>query len=183
MDDKLELVLNRVIDWLKYEDAKNAALITLDGVGLGVLLQWLSVSKLPAVLCHWLHGSLAALLLSLLLALSSVYPVLKAGRLHAYMAQRRKHRLNKKTDWKPNILFFADIAGQEAKEYLKDFQAASGKDDNGTDLDFAYAKQIVANAEIALLKLRIFEAAFAVSFLGFVVACGVAVANFIALSP
>ena len=42
MEERLEQVLDRVIDWLKYEEVKNAALLTLDGVGLGVILQWLS---------------------------------------------------------------------------------------------------------------------------------------------
>jgi hypothetical protein len=76
MEDRLERVLNRVIDWIKYEEAKNAALITLDGVGGGVILQWLNVSqgKMVMVLSPWLKGSLAALLISLLVRFPASIP-------------------------------------------------------------------------------------------------------------
>lgn len=62
MGDGLEQVLNRVIDWVKYEEAKNAALITMNGVGAGVILQWLSSSSVSATLGRCLKGSSVALL-------------------------------------------------------------------------------------------------------------------------
>ncbi len=79
MEDRLERVLNRIIDWVKYEEAKNAALITLDGVGAGVILQWLNVSQGPVsmALSICLKGSLAAYLISMLVSLFSFYPVIK----------------------------------------------------------------------------------------------------------
>jgi hypothetical protein len=174
MEDRLERVLNRVIDWIKYEEAKNAALITLDGVGGGVILQWLNVSqgKMVMVLSPWLKGSLAALLISLLVALSGFYPVIKGKRLHRYFARRRPHP-TEYTGQRSNILFFGDIAGAEPEAYLKDLHAAVGAP---AEIELAYAREIVTNAEIALMKLRVFEAAFVVSFLGFIVACAAAVA-------
>lgn len=69
--DSLDGVLNRVIDWLKYEEAKNAALVALNGAGAGVILQWLSqTGNSASLLSPWLKGSLAALLLSLILHFS-----------------------------------------------------------------------------------------------------------------
>lgn len=171
MDDGLEQVLNRVIDWVKYEEAKNAALITLNGVGAGVILQWLSSPKVSMTLARCLKGSLAALLISLLVALSSFYPVQKGKRLHRYFA-RRRGRPTENTEWGPNILFFGDIAGREPEAYLDAFQSAVRVPH---EIELAYAQEIVTNAEIALLKLRVFEAAFVASFLGFIVICVAAV--------
>jgi hypothetical protein len=70
MEDKLDQVLDRVIDWLKYEEAKNAALVTLDGVGLGVILQWLGMQS-GQKLSVLLRTSQAALLLSSIVAMST----------------------------------------------------------------------------------------------------------------
>lgn len=175
MEDRLERVLNRIIDWVKYEEAKNAALITLDGVGAGVILQWLNVSQGPVsmALSSCLKGSLAAYLISMLVSLFSFYPVIKGDKLHRYIA-RCRGRLPESTGWRPNILYFRDIAGTEPEAYLKDFRAAAGAP---AEIELAYAREIVTNAEIALLKLRVFEVAFLVSFLGFIVTIGAAVAH------
>jgi hypothetical protein len=154
MEDRLERSLNRITDWLKYEEAKNAALITLDGVGAGLILQWLSGgSAQTAGVTPWLKGSLVALLISLLISLSSFYPVTKG---------------------KNNILFFYDIARTEPEDYLTDLSAAV-KDP--ARIQLAYAREIVTNSEIAVLKLRVFKAAFLFSLLGFIVTIGATVAH------
>ena len=171
LKDGLEQTLNRVIDWVKYEEAKNAALITLNGVGAGVILQWLSSPKVSAILARCLKGSFVALSTSLLVALSSFYPVRKGKWLHRYFAWRRG-RLAENTELGSNILFFGDIAGKEPEAYLDDFHSAVQVPH---EMELAYAQEIVANAEIALLKLRVFEAAFVASFLGFMVICVAAV--------
>ena len=66
------------------------------------------------------------------------------------------------------LVFFADIAGSDPEAYLKEFRIAVGEPGNGTPLESDYAREIVANAEIAVLKLRLFEAAFLFSFLAFI---------------
>ena len=164
MEEKLEPVLNRVIDWLKYEEAKNGALVTLNGVGVGVIVQWLS-SASPALL-PWLKVSLVVLLLSIIIALFSFYPVLKGDKLHRIAARRRARAASK-----PSVLFFAHIAGSDPKDYLNEFRAAAGESSASTLLELDYAEQIVAISEIAVLKLRLFEAAFLFSVLAFILAC------------
>lgn len=168
LKDGLEQTLNRVVDWVKYEEAKNAALVTLDGVGVGVVLQWLSNPGVSVALARWLKGSSVALLASLLFALSSFYPVLGGETLHRCIARRKRRPVENVTKSRPNILFFGDIAGAEPETYLKDFRSAVVVPH---EIELAYAKEIVTNAEIALFKLRVFEAAFALSFLGFMVIC------------
>ena len=166
MEERLERVLNRVIDWLKYEEAKNAALVTLDGVGVGVIAQWLS--NVSPALSPWLKGSLVILLLSIIIALFSFYPVLKGEKLHRNAARRRER--SRRTESKPNVLFFADIAGSDPEIYLKEFRLVVGEAGSGTLLELDYAREIVVNAEIAVLKLRLFKAAFLVSCLAFILA-------------
>lgn len=175
MEDKLEAVLSRIIDWLKYEEAKNAALITLDGVSAGVILQLLSASGIPKALSPWLKGSLVALLLSLIVALLSFYPVLRGEKLHKWAARRRNRRLEECAKWKPGLLYFADIAGDKEDLYLNDFHAAVRASGSTTSFELDYAHEIITNAEIAVMKLRFFEAGFVFTLLGLIAACVAAV--------
>jgi hypothetical protein len=178
MEDRLERLLNQVTDWVKYEEAKNAALITLDGVGAGMILQWLSVSRQHAAVTPWLTGSMVALLISLLISLSSFYPVTKGKKLRAYIARNRgrPQEDTKQEDTKrgPNILFFYDIAACTPEGYLKDLGAAV---EEPAKIQLAYAQEIVTNSQIARLKLRLFEFAFLFSLLGFIVTIGATVAH------
>lgn len=175
MEDKLEAVLSRIIDWLKYEEAKNAALITLDGVSAGVILQLLSASGIPKALSPWLKGSLVALLLSLIVALLSFYPVRTGEKLHKWAARRRNRRLEECAKWKPGLLYFADIAGDKEDLYLNDFHAAVRASGSTTSFELDYAHEIITNAEIAVMKLRFFEAGFVFTLLGLIAACVAAV--------
>lgn len=176
MEDELEAVLSRIIDWLKYEEAKNAALITLDGVSAGVILQLLSASGIPKALSPWLKGSLVALLLSLIVALLSFYPVRRGEKLHKWAAARRRNRrLKERAKWKPSLLYFADIAGDKEDLYLNDFHAAVRASGSTTSFELDYAHEIITNAEIAVMKLRFFEAGFVFTLLGLIAACVAAV--------
>jgi hypothetical protein len=179
VESHLEGVLNRVVDWLKYEEAKNGALVTLDGVGAGVILQWLSInSNATSATSPWLKGALAALFASLIIALFSFWPILKGQRLHKYAAKRRESQVKHGTLSDPNILFFAHIAGSDWKEYLRAFRAAVGaKPEGGSTLESDYAREIIANAEIAVLKLCLFEVAVVLALLGFITACAAAVVH------
>jgi hypothetical protein len=125
--------------------------------------------------CLW--GSSLAFLLSLLTALCSFYPVQRGQILHCYFASRRR-RLPRPIGWSSNVLFFAEIAGTEPEVYLKDFRDAVGVREQGTAIDLNYAKEIVANAEIAVMKLGLFQGAVLLSFLGFVAIGGAGVAHY-----
>ena len=166
MEERLERVLNRVIDWLKYEEAKNAALVTLDGVGLGVIAA--EPSNASPGLSPWLKGSLVIFLLSLMIALYSFYPVV-SEKLHKNAARRREH--TRRIMSNSHLLFFADIAGSDPEAYLNEFRLAVGETSGKTLLELDYAREIVANAEIAVQKLRLFEAGVLVSVLAFILAC------------
>lgn len=171
MEDRLERVLSRVIDWLKYEEAKNGALVTLDGVGAGLLLQWLSSASKLHELSPWLKGSLVALLTSLIISLVSFYPVLSGERLKQYASWRKSRRSTRN----PNVLFFADIAGSDPAVYLTQLRGAAKDQSNATALELAYAHEIVTNAQITVMKAEVFRVACVISVLGFVTTCVAAI--------
>jgi hypothetical protein len=158
MEERLERVLNRVIDWLKYEEAKNGALIALNGVAMSVIVPWLS--NAPQAASPWLKASVVTLLVSIMIALISFYPVLNGDKLQRNATRRQA------TMSKPNLLFFADIAGDDPKTYIKKLHDAEAN--GGTQLELDYAREIVENAEIAVFKLGLFKMAFVVSFLAFI---------------
>src|SRR5262245_26331648 len=122
LEDQLQGILDRVIDWLKYEEAKNVALVTLNGVGAGFIVTWLST---PQRLEYVLKGCLAFLLMSILVGLLSFYPALRITEaVHTRMARRRRMRFEP-NGRKPNVLFFAEIAGAEVTEYLDDVRSVT----------------------------------------------------------
>ena len=173
MEDRLERVLNRVIDWLKYEEAKNGALVALNGVVAGAILTWSIPSSKLVSFC--LQGSLALLLLSLIIALSSFYPLVKSDELTELAPvlkelwwgwlKARLGRSQRETKRRSN-LFFVDIAGREPDVYLEELRTAV-HGPAGTPIESDYAHEIVACSNIALLKLRLFEAALFFGFLAF----------------
>lgn len=170
MVEQLQTVLDRVIDWLKYEEAKNVALLTLDGVGLSLV--WPNVSSAPTPLVVLV---VAGFMFSLLVVLASVYPVLLGGRIHDYL--KRKHDDRKRADpaWQPNVVFVADIAGYDVSTYLSDFRTAvhEDADDKPFDrksLEFAYANEIITNSEITVVKLGLFKIGFCLTVFALVTA-------------
>ncbi|MEO7522337.1 MAG: hypothetical protein ABIW79_11025 [Gemmatimonas sp.] len=77
MEARLERILTRVIDWLKFAEAKNAALVTVDVGAIAGVIGWLaSEPGVPLWLAPWLKGSVALLVLSAVVALASFLPVL-----------------------------------------------------------------------------------------------------------
>jgi hypothetical protein len=174
VEDRLERVLNRVVDWLKYEEAKNGALIALNGVVAGAILTGSTPSSKLVSFCQ--ACSLTLLLISLLFALCSFYPLEKSDQPRKLAPVLRdlwwnwlKQRLgySGRETKKPSLLFFEDIAGRNADVYLEELRA-SVQAKPGTPLESDYAREVVAVSNIALLKLKLFEAAFCFGFLAFI---------------
>lgn len=176
MAESLEGVLNRVIDWLKYEEAKNGALVAFDGVGAGLIVQWLTnMTNGKGVISALLEVSLAALLISLMIALFSFYPLLDDDKAHGYAAAWQKGR----TKRRPSTLFFGEIAGTKAEDYLHNYFQAIGNSASHKPIELDYAEEIVTNAEIAVMKLQFFKKAFVFSFLGLNAMCLAAIARLV----
>jgi hypothetical protein len=183
VEDRLERILNRVIDWLKYEEAKNGALVALNGLVAGAILTWSTGSS--KIVSVSLGCSLALLLLSLLIALVSFYPVVKSDQLDRIAPvlrtlwrnwlKEKLGRSQRETKGR-SLLFFVDIAGRKADDYLNALRTAVDAKP-GMPLESDYAHQIVECSNIALLKLRLFEVAFLFAFLAFICAAVAAIAR------
>ena len=183
MEERLKSFLDRVSDWLKYEEAKNAALVALNGVAVGVVLQM--TTSAGTLSSYVLSGCLLLFLISLLIGLASFYPRLDTGRLHQRATERHDATATKrkkaKSEWKPNVVFFRDIAGCDEEDYLDDLRVAADEDPvESTRLERDYATEIIANAELTLWKIRRFKDAFRVTAIGVV---ALAVAIFVSRLP
>jgi hypothetical protein len=176
MEERLEGLLNRVSDWLKYEEAKNVALVTLNTVGVGAALQITPKHSLSVVI---LGVCLLLFLVSVLIGLASFYPMLDPDRLHdaaiKSRPERAKDRKKTRPEWRPNVIFFRDIAGTNEDDYLEDLRLAAHEDPvNSTRLERDYASEIITNAELTLWKINRFRDAFFITAVG-VVALAIAV--------
>jgi len=62
----------------------------------------------------------------------------------------------KKEHREPNVLFFKDLAGLPYEKYLQKLlpAIAEGGEGETTHLEMDYARQIIVNAELTLLKIR-----------------------------
>jgi hypothetical protein len=173
LEATLQTVLERVVDWLKYEEAKNGVLVTLNGVAVGFLVQWLGSTSV------WLsfvfRVCIFGFIVSLLIGLLSFYPVTDTQRVHKRAAKDRSRRpeSDDNEDKEPNVLFFGDIGGLGDEEYLAKLRfATQGSEVGGsTQLERDYAHEIVANSELALLKVRAFRRAFRITFASLAAVC------------
>jgi hypothetical protein len=165
VESRLAAILAMVNDWLKFAEAKNAALLALDAGAVAAVIGWLGGDRAPPV---WLVPALRVGLLLLvgsgLAALASFLPVLDVD----WMRLKRKHGRV------ASVIYFGHIAGVTPNSYLDALREAAGL---GTDappptrLERDYAAQIVINAEIATAKFRLFTvAAFLVAAAVLVVA-------------
>ena len=188
IEGRLAAILERVLDSLKYVEAKNVALVTLNGVGAGFLATWLSAPNpttlgvlgsgtVPATaaqrLAYVLKPCLGGLLISILLGLVSFYPQLRIGWVHECFAWRRRWILKRHKDAKLNVLYFSHIAGARAGDYVQELQAATGERSPLTPTKLAVdcATEIVANAESTLVKVWVFRGAFFLTFVAYSITC------------
>jgi hypothetical protein len=173
LEARLQTVLERVIDWLKYEEAKNAVLITFNGVAAGLLVQWLGSTTVW--LSYVFKVCILAFLVSLLIGLKSFYPVTDTRKVHERAKKLRLSRPenDEKENLEPNVLFFADIAGLRYEKYLEKFRSATVESVGGqaTQLERDYAREIITNAELTLIKIMDFRMAAAITLTAVAAAC------------
>lgn len=160
MEDRLERILTRVVDWLKFAEAKNAALLTLNAGAAAGIIGWLGGDQVPP---PWLTPAvqlgLALIVVSAVVALASFLPVVNID----WLRRRGKH-----TDTR-SVLFFAEIAGSDPGSYLELLRKAAGLGAEApppTRLERDYAIQIVVNSEIATAKFRLFKAGAWIALVG-----------------
>lgn len=147
---KLESVLDKTNDWLKFAEAKNGAVLAFNGAVLFALSRLVSTANFAS---NWLHIYLMfvsfLLLVSIVIALSSFVPRLEAPYWIKYPELPSKF----------NLIFYGHICSLSAKKYLELFNDAEGKNKTEGKLAEDIANQIVINSKISYIKYEQFRIA------------------------
>ena len=143
--------LQRVIDFLKFAETKNAALLALSSAWtLATIGLECAGRDLPHCFVYTVPVTLILVLLAALLAALSFFPKLI---LPAFLGGK------KAGPHSPNLLFFGDIACMRAKEFEAGVRARyyPDKDEQRDEYLHDLAVQISVNSSITLRKMRLFK--------------------------
>ena len=137
---KLDLQLQRSVEWVKFAEAKNGVALTLVS---GMLLWTLKTS---VELCHYFRPTLIIILIILIALL-----------IYSFIPRLKWRFKKKKIDHEPNLHYFGDIANIS----LDEFRQKLAENYEGFECESKYFKditsQIKINCEISLLKFSIFK--------------------------
>lgn len=151
MEDRLRMILGLVNDWVKFAEAKNAALLAAtSAIVLGILTALEAFPPLPWWLLGYVYLATGAIVLAASLCLLSFLP---RTRLPWLGSMRRPSP-------EDNLLFYADIACYDPRTFLETLYSRSGvRSGQPNPLEEDYAEQIIVNSRIALAKFRFFSLA------------------------
>ena len=153
-------ILDDVGEWLRFAEAKNAALAAMCGLTVwGATRVMLLATQSPTSGATWFsampiqywYSLMAFALAALTSALISFMPVLKVP---AIVPRRKKEARSV-----PNVLYFGDLAPMRRAELAKVLADLSRGDGETavTELDHQFAAQIIINSRIALRKYGFFD--------------------------
>jgi Family of unknown function (DUF5706) len=147
-------LLARIIDWLKFAEAKNTGAVGLSSTGLGVIVTFLVAGPpVPDIAGAGMAIGAVTLMLSLMLAVASFLP----------STNLEKHLIGERTDPGPgdNLIFYGHIARYEPRALVKaiaeHYFGLSGEAAEPTRFSLDLAGQIVTNAHITVRKLEFFR--------------------------
>lgn len=147
-------MLARVIDWLKFAEAKNTAAVGLSSTGLGVIVTFLVAGPpVPEIAGAGLALGAVILMVSLLLAVGSFLPSIDL----------EKHLLGAHDEPSPadNLQFYGHLARYEpgglARAIARHYYALEGESAAPSKFALDVAGQIVTNARITVRKLTLFK--------------------------
>lgn len=153
--------LQRVIDFLKFAETKNAALLALSSAWtLATIGLECAGHELPYALVYTIPVTLVLVLIAALLAAVSFFP---KNSLPPFLGGK------KAGPHAPNLLFFGDIARLTAKEFEAGVHARYYPDEDKQRDEYLHdlTVQINANSAITLRKMTLFKWA-----VGFAIAAG-----------
>jgi hypothetical protein len=151
---QLSELLGRVIDWLKFAEAKNTGSVGLAATGLGVIVTYIVAGPaLHLITAVGLGIGALALMLSLILTLASFLP---STNLEKHLVGDRERPTSR-----DNLLYYGHLARYEpralveaiAEMYFEQEREAYAP----SKLDIDLAAQIVTNARITVRKLLFFR--------------------------
>jgi hypothetical protein len=177
VEQQLSEQLTRVIDWLKFAEAKNTGSVGLSSTGLGVIVTFLVAGPpIPALAGVGLGIGAFSLMLSLLLTVASFLP---STDLEKHLVGDRERPTSR-----DNLLYYGHLARYEpralveaiAEMYFEQESEAYAPSKLAIDL----AAQIVTNARITVRKLALFRYSLLLFGFGVLVAsAAMALASFV----
>ena len=153
VERQLSDLLNRVIDWLKFAEAKNTGAVGLSSTGLGVIVTFLVAGPpIPDLAGVGLGIGAVSLMVSLMLAVASFLP---STNLEKHLVGERE-----RPSARDNLLFYGHLARYEpraltvaiAEMYFEHEGEAFAPSKLAVDI----AGQVVTNARITVRKLAFF---------------------------
>jgi hypothetical protein len=178
VEQQLSELLTRVIDWLKFAEAKNTGSVGLASTGLGVIVTFLvagpSISTLAGV---GLGIGALALMLSLLLTVASFLP---STNLEKHLVGERE-----RPTARDNLLYYGHLARYEPRALVEALAELYFEQPGATyapsKLALDLAAQVVTNARITVRKLALFRYSLLLFGFGVLVAsAAMALAAFLA---
>jgi hypothetical protein len=174
---QLSELLSRVIDWLKFAEAKNTGSVGLASTGLGVIVTFLVAGPpIPTVAGVGLAIGAVALMLSLMLTVASFLP---STDLEKHLVGERQRPTTR-----DNLLYYGHLARYEPKALVEAiaemYFEQEGQTYTPSKLDVDLAAQIVTNARITVRKLAFFRYSLLLFGFGVLIAsAGMALAAFL----
>lgn len=149
MEEKLKYILQQVNEWLKFGEAKNAALLAFNlSVIFGVLKVCNEISPDTTWILLLVKVCVTFLMLSSISCLISYVPQLKIKWLIQNDIKDFRNR---------NILYFGDIAKLTSSDLIEAVIERTGEKNEPNHFQINLSEQIVVNSKIALYKYTIFN--------------------------
>ena len=162
VEHQLSELLIRVIDWLKFAEAKNTGVVGLSSTGLGVLVTFLVAGPtIPDLSGVGLGIGAVALMVSLMLAVGSFLP----------STNLEKHLVgdHQRPTARDNLLYYGHLARYEPRALVEAmaemYFKQQGEAYMPSKLAIDLAGQIVTNSRITVRKLALFK--YALLLFGF----------------
>ena len=154
VERQLTELLSRVIDWLKFAEAKNTGAVGLSSTGLGVIVTFLVAGPaIPDLSGVGLGIGAVALMVSLMLAVASFLP---STDLEKHVVGARD-----KPSAGDNLHFYGHLARYEprdlARALAEQYFEYEGEGFTPSKLAIDLAAQIVTNSRITVRKLALFK--------------------------
>ena len=177
VERQLSELLARVIDWLKFAEAKNTGSVGLSSTGLGVIVTFL-VAGPPITTPAGVGLGIGALslMLSLLLTVASFLP---STNLEKHLIGERERPTSR-----DNLLYYGHLARYEPRALVEAIAELyfdqAGEAYAPSKLAIDLAAQVVTNARITVRKLRLFTYSLLLFGFGVLIAsAGMALAAFL----
>ncbi len=154
-EEKLFKIFNNVNDWLKFAEAKNAALVAFNGVSIfGIIQAFQSELIKDDWLCNYLQFIIVLLIFSTITSLISFAPKVKMVKLSWAKPSGK------------NVLFFEYLKTLDNTEILK--QIFEGVSIEFTNFEKDLAEQIKQNSYIASKKYGFFSIALWITIAAYI---------------